>query len=204
MVDYAQEQARRRQLSNVTFAVMNALEPLDEAGGPFDLVNIRTAVGYVLRTQWPSFLQHCLDILRPGGILRLTETEAGGLTNSPAYTQMYSWITQVLQRKGYGFSHDGNHMGMLPMQGLLLQERGCVNIGSRAHMLDYSAGTALHASQYQNFQLSFSAMKPLCIGEGLATEEVYDQTCQRTFEEVQWPHFRGLWSVLTVWGEKPT
>ncbi len=203
VVAYAEVQARRRQLNNVTFRVMNALEPLDEAGGPFDLVNIRTATGYVLRTQWSPFLQRCLDVLRPEGILRLTEAESVGLTNSPACEQMYSWMARTLQRKGYGFSPDGSHMGMLPTLGLLLQESGCVNIGSKPHMLDFSAGTALHAGQYQNFQSMVSLMKPLCIGEGLVTEEAFDQTSQQVFEEMQWPHFRGLWSLLTVWGEKP-
>src|SRR5262249_49534182 len=159
MVAYAKAEARRRQLSNVTFVVMNALEPLDEAGGPFDLVNIRTAVGYVLRAQWASFLQGCLGVLRPGGILRLTEVELVGLTNSPACEQMWSWTAQMLHRKGYGFSHDGSHIGMLPVQGLLLQESGCVNISSQPHMQDLSAGTASHADQYQSYQITFSLAK---------------------------------------------
>lgn len=204
MVAYAQEQARRRHLSNATFVVMNALEPLDEAGGPFDLVNIRAAVAYVPRAQWASFLQHCVDILRPGGILRLTETEVVGLTNSLACEQINSWAAQVFQRKGYGFSPDGSHLGIMPMQGLLLQECGCVNIGSKPHMLDFSSGTALHESQYQHYQVAYSLLKPLCIGEGLVTEELFDKMYQEMFEEMRWTHFRGLWSLLTVWGEKRT
>lgn len=31
-----------------------------------------------------------------------------------------------------------------------------------------------------------------------------DKMYQQMFAEMRWPHFRGLWSLLTVWGEKQT
>src|SRR5215472_4079356 len=71
MITYAQAQASAQRLSNVTFTVMNALEPLKFAEGTFDLVNARFAAGYILRAQWPTFLQGCFRVLRPGGTLRL-------------------------------------------------------------------------------------------------------------------------------------
>src|SRR5215472_7892451 len=51
MITYAQAQASAQRLSNVNFAVMNALQPLDFETGTFDLVNVRAAVGYVPREQ---------------------------------------------------------------------------------------------------------------------------------------------------------
>ena len=48
MITYAQAQATAQRLTNVTFAVMNALEPLNFAEETFDLVNVRFAIGFVI------------------------------------------------------------------------------------------------------------------------------------------------------------
>ena len=201
MIAYAQAQASAQRLSNVTFVVMDALQPLDFSEGTFDLVNVRFASGYVLRAHWATFLQRCVQVLRPGGILRLTEPELAGLTNSPACEQMNAWVTQMVHRKGYGFSHDGSHFGVLPMLGLLLQEAGCTNIQTKPHMLDFSTGTALHKSQYQNYMVWYALLKPELIRMGITTEEGFDQTYNSMLEEMQLPRFRALWSMLTVWGK---
>ena len=204
MITYAQARAKAQLLSNVTFLVMSALQPLNFAAETFDLVNVRAASGFVLGAQWPIFLQHCFRVLRPGGILRLTEGEVVGLSNSSACEKMASWATLLLYRKGYGFSHDGSHYGVFPMMGLLLQDAGCVNIQIKPHMLDYSIGTALYESQYQNYMAWPMLLKSAFIRDGIATEEIFDQTYNQMLEEMQQPRFRGLWSMFTVWGEKPT
>jgi hypothetical protein len=115
---------------------------------------------------------------------------------------MMSWTTKRLHAKKYGFSDDGSHIGILPMMGLLLQEAGCVNIQFKPHILDFSTGTALHESQYQNYMVWPMLVKKAYINEGIATEEDFDQTYQQMLEELQFPYFRGLNSLLTVWGEK--
>src|SRR5215472_2285744 len=153
VVDYNRAQAMVQRLDNVAFKVMDALQPLQFEIGTFDLVNVRFATAFVPRGQWTPFLQNCLHVLRPAGILRVTEGEIAGLTNSPACEQMHSWVAHVLHAKGYGFSHDGSHIGTLPMLGLLLREAGCVNREFMPHMLDFSTGTALYDSQYQNYMV---------------------------------------------------
>jgi SAM-dependent methyltransferase len=200
MITYAQASAQR--LSNVHFAVMNALQPLNFETATFDLVNVRAAVGYVLREQWPVFLEHCLHVLRPGGILRLTEGEMTGLTNSLACEKISSWLTHMLHVRGYGFSPDGSHLGIIPMEGLLLQDAGCVNIHFKSHRIDFSRGAALYESQYQNYMVMFASAKPALIHLGITTEEEFDHTYKAMLEEMQHPRFRGLGSLLTVWGGK--
>lgn len=90
------------------------------------------------------------------------------------------------------------------MMGLLLQDAGCVNIRFKPHMLDYSTGTPLYDSQYQNYMAWPMLLKSVFIRDGITTEESFDQTYKMMLEELQPPYFRGLWSMLTVWGEKPT
>src|SRR5262249_35088814 len=102
----------------------------------------------------------------------------------------------------YGFSPDGSHYGTIPMLGLLLQDAECMNIGFMPHMLDYSTGTAFHDSQYQNYKVWPVLLKPAFISQGITTEEEFEQTYKVMLEEMQMPRFRGLWSMLTVWGQK--
>src|SRR6266699_2543618 len=49
-------------------------------GGWFDLVNARTIAGFMRTSDWPALVQECVRILRPGGILRFTETDLWGKT----------------------------------------------------------------------------------------------------------------------------
>jgi SAM-dependent methyltransferase len=202
IITYAQAQAAAQRLNNASFSIMDALQPLNFASGTFDLVNVRAAVGFIPRTQWMMFLLHCLRVLRPGGILRITEGEIVDLTNSEAVEKMHAWAAQVLRVKGYGFSLDGSHLGITPILGDLMGEVGCQNIQSKSHLLDFSTGTSLHDSQYQNYMVWPLLMKSALISTLSITEEEFDQTYQQMLEEMQSPQFRGLWSLLTVFGEK--
>jgi SAM-dependent methyltransferase len=202
MITYAQAQATAQRLNNVSFLVMNALRPFDFTEGTFDLVNVRAAASFVPRVQWPTFLQNCCQVLRLGGILRVSEAETIGLSNSVTCEKALSWIAARMHKRGYGFSPDGSHMGILPMLGLLLQEAGCVNVQFKPHMLDYSPGAALNEGSYQNYMVLFALAKSAFIHEGITTEEEFEQISKQFLEDMQQPYFRGLCSMLTVWGEK--
>ncbi len=54
MISYATELARAARLDNVSFRVMNAIEPLDFPDAYFDLVNARFMVGFLPTTLWPA------------------------------------------------------------------------------------------------------------------------------------------------------
>jgi len=82
MIEYAQTQAKVQGLSNAHFRVMNALKSLDFSDSSFDLINMRLAVGFMLPEVWPQFLKECYRILKPGGIIRLTDAE-WGFVNKP-------------------------------------------------------------------------------------------------------------------------
>src|SRR5712692_7787422 len=81
MIQYARSQAFTQRLNNVEFTVMNALEPLPFDDNSFDLVNARFIVGFVARNAWLLLLKECLRILRPGGLIRLTEGDLGTSTS---------------------------------------------------------------------------------------------------------------------------
>ena len=66
-----------QQRENVSFQVMNILQPLGFPESSFDLINARLISGFMLRDKWPMFFRECLRVLKLGGILRVTEVEAG-------------------------------------------------------------------------------------------------------------------------------
>ena len=88
------------------------------------------------------------------------------------------------------------------MLGLLLQEVGCVHISSMPHILDFSSGTPLHESQHQNYMIWPLMLKTSLLTTLPITGEEFDQTYQQMLSEIQMSQFRGLWSLLTVWGVK--
>src|SRR5579862_7485306 len=76
IIAYAQAQAATHQVADqITFQVMDALRILDFADASFDLVNMRFAMSFLRTWDWPKVLRELLRVLKPGGILRLTEEE---------------------------------------------------------------------------------------------------------------------------------
>src|SRR5579875_78129 len=88
-VAYANAQARARGLSNIHFAVMDVTQPLAFSDASFDLINARFLAGFMRPQDWPRLLTECRRLLKPGGLLRLTESE-WGLTTSPATQRYYA------------------------------------------------------------------------------------------------------------------
>src|SRR5437763_8831993 len=75
MVEYARYQAYIQGLNNVSFRVMNALEPLDFRDSTFDMVNARFISGFMPPVVWSRFMLACLWIFRLGGVVRLSLLE---------------------------------------------------------------------------------------------------------------------------------
>ncbi len=73
MVDYANTRARTQLLSNVSFGVMDITRTFEVPDQSFDLVNARFLAAVLKREAWLPFLSECHRVLRPGGLLRLTE-----------------------------------------------------------------------------------------------------------------------------------
>lgn len=200
-INYARAHAHVRKLNNAHFQVMDALKPLDFPDGSFDMVNMRTVAGFVLPHLWPQFLAECKRVLRPGGILRTTESEFGG-TNALAYGTLLNMFSQALQRLGRSFSPTGHYIGILPELRTLLQNAGLQNIQSKAHVIDFSFGMKAHEGMYQDIRLLFQLSQPLLLKTKVTTPEEFATLYDQAIEELQSDNFHGLMFLLTIWGEK--
>jgi len=112
MIDYARALASVRRLSNVYFQVMDATQPLQFPESSFDMVNARTIIGFLLKEQWPSLIQECIRITRPGGVIRLSECDEVARTNSEAFEQMNRLVMRAFSLTGRSLSSDGENLGI--------------------------------------------------------------------------------------------
>ena len=202
MVAYAQAQAEAQQRQNVRFRVMNILQPLDFEPGSFDLVNARMISSFMMRDRWPVLLRECLRILKPGGILRLTEPEMG-LTNKLYSEKIWMVLFEAERRLGLNFSPNGSHQGIIYMLPYLLQQAGLEVKGQMSHVLDFSFGTEAHESFYRDFATAFPLLEPVVVKTQMATAEEWQELYHNALAEMHEEDFRSVLHLLTVWGRRP-
>ncbi len=202
MVEYARAQASSRGFSNASYIVMNALEPLDFPDSSFDLVNARL-FGFIPTAAWPNLMREYMRIIRPRGVIRLTEFEGLGISNSLALEKLINIFARALKVAGQNFSPDGQRIGIVPMLGGFLRDVGCQNIQQKAHVIDYSTGTEFHEGFRQDWMIAFKLARPAFIGAGVTTEADFDQLYQQMLLDMLSDEFRAIMFLLTAWGEKP-
>lgn len=201
-VEYANASARLRGLTNVQFRVMDINKPLAFPDDSFDLVNGRGLFTSVPRDGWPDLLAECRRVLRPGGVMRLTES-GGELCNSEALERLCTIALQAMLRSGRSFSPTGVNTGILQMFGPFLRRAGFQDIKFKAHVYDHSFGTPGHRGIYENFRILFKLVQPFWIAQGVTTQEEIDPLYEQAMNDMQSEDFCGLSLGLTVWGIKP-
>lgn len=202
MIRYANASARVRGFDNAHFYVMNALEPLDFPDDSFDLVNARSLLGFMTPTAWSALIEECKRILRPGGVLRLTEFDKG-IYNSAACGQYWETFARALYITGRSFSPDGRQFAVIPQLGRLMRDAGFQGVQNRAHAMDHSSGTDAYGIWYQLYKITCKLLEPFLVASGATTSEEFERMYQQMLVEIQSEQFCGMELFLTVWGEKP-
>jgi SAM-dependent methyltransferase len=202
MMHYAQAHAQAQRLDNASFQVIDIINPLAFPDAAFDFISARLLSSFMPTDAWPSFVQECVRITRPGGIIQLTEGE-WEFTNSAACERIADMLTRAMWKDGKSFSPDGKRFGATLMITQFLKESGLINIQRRAYALDYSFGTEAYETSYQNLMMTYSLLSPFLVKMGVTTKEEYDQLCDQASVEMQKSTFRGLWFLLSICGTKP-
>lgn len=203
LVDYANTQAWTQQLNNITFKVMDIRQPLDFADQSFDLINARLLMAVLHRDMWFPLIEECARLLKPGGTLRLTETDGLGISLSPAYQKLGELGVRFLHQAGFGFSPTGRMLGITPALPWLLRKAGLVEIGSTAHALRFSRYDDTYTDMLANIRISTLQSRPLVTKSGMITEEEFDALYLQMETEVLSNDFSAIIPFLTAWGHKP-
>lgn len=201
MIKYAQAFARARGLTNAHFRVMNILEPLDFASQSFDMVNARLLEAVMTPATWPALLQEMVRVCRPGGTLRLTETE-GPITTSPAFETLNRIGLHTAHQQKRCFAPDERNIGITAVLGRLLLQAGCRHIQKKAHVFDLSAEAENREGWFQNWTSVYRLARPFFLKMGQLTEDEFQELHQQMTSEMLANDFGGVFYGLTVWGER--
>lgn len=210
MIEYARMQARLQQLENARFEVIDAKSPLPFEDASFDLVNARTIAGFMLTSVWPALVGECVRILRPGGILRLTETDTWGVSNKPAFEMLMAYSYKAAWLTGHCFDSSGRTFGITPMLERLMKLARLQDIKSVAHAVNFSNGSPSHQAMYANFRVFFKLNQSYEIrareafpDAGIPDHAELDQLYEQMLVEMLQDDFVGIFYLLTAWGQKP-
>jgi ubiquinone/menaquinone biosynthesis C-methylase UbiE len=201
MVEYASARAEEQQVSDrVQFRVMDALRMLEFPTDYFDLVNQRTGASYLRTWDWPKLLQEFQRVTRPGGMIRVTESDAIIESSSPALTHLNQLFLQAFYQAGHLFTPDNK--GLTGELARLLYQYGFQNVQTRSHTLHYRAGTAEEQYFSEDMRLVYRTVVPFLRKWGQVPDD-YETIYQQALSELQQPDFVATWSLLTAWGNKP-
>jgi hypothetical protein len=107
-----------------------------------------------------------------------------------------------LYAAGQGFSPLGSGSGITPLLTRFLVEADFDLLQERGYALNYSAGTSVHQSCYENARLAFELMQPFLIKWGTTTLEEVQQIYQQMLLEMLSPEFCALHYYYQVIGRK--
>jgi ubiquinone/menaquinone biosynthesis C-methylase UbiE len=140
MIAYANALARTQQRTNASFEVMDITQPLTFAEKAFDAINARFLAGVLRgRPQWETLLAECVRLLRPGGMIRLVESDGLVVTTSKSLARLQNQLTRSMHARGYGFSSDeGLTLGITPVLPHLLRDAGFEQIHLTPFVFDGS------------------------------------------------------------------
>ena len=200
VIKYVRTQAEIHQVhERIKFYVMDALDTLEFPAASFDLVNLRFGLSFVRTWDWPKMLNELLRIIRPGGVVRLTDTEITSWSNSPALTQLLKMLQSALFRAGHLFTEES--AGLTSHLARLLDQRGCQQVQTKACVIEYRAGTPEGEAYCEDLKLLFQTVQPFIQKWGSATQD-YEAIYRQALKEMYQPDFRRVGNLLTAWGSK--
>lgn len=201
MLMYARARAETEHLADrVQFRQMDVLRPLNFPENSFDLVNQRLGDSYLRVWDWRNLLMEYYRVTRPGGIIRITESDSLEST-SPALMQIIAFFIQAFYRAGHLFFTDKNGSGS-KLAALLQQCAGVSEVRTERHALEHRAGTEQGQRFIEDIIATSQVIVPF-LQKWIALPENYDQLCLHAQREMAQPDFVATWHVVTAWGVKP-
>ena len=200
MIEYARAQVEAEQVSDrVEFRVMDALSVLEFPTDSFDLVNMRFGQSYLRKWDWPNVLSEFQRVTRPGGVIRVTESDAHLDMNSPALMHLGEISFEALYNAGHSFAENGV---INDLKRLLKQYTGISEVHTQVHKLEYRAGTVAGQHYYEDVKHMYRTLLPF-MSKWTRVPDDYEQIYQQALVEIQQPGFVANWTLLTAWGTVP-
>lgn len=202
MIAYAQAQAQvQEQQDHVMFLTGNILKPLDFPERTFDFINARLLQGVLLVSQWVPLVKECHRLLKPGGIMRMTELSTIATAGCPHTHHLNELLATAFWRAKKTFSE--KEYAVTPMLGYFLEQAEFQVIQKKSDIIDVSASSAIYPFWIQGLYPTLQLIKPFIrTYNPTLTEEELDDLCEASYQEQCAPDFRSHWYFTSVIGEK--
>jgi ubiquinone/menaquinone biosynthesis C-methylase UbiE len=203
MIAYANAQAEAKDLSKVSFRVMDITDtPLDFEDASFDLINGRFLLSFMMREQWPVLLAECVRLLRPGGVLRISEQESG-YTNSPAYQNYIDVWGEAWRKADHAFALTKAYIGVTVVMKQMMLEAGLENPQHRPISIDLSTGQSVHRPLLENLAEAIKLASPFLVKLNVITQKKINLLHDEMEGLIGKEGFSAYWLLQTVWASKP-
>lgn len=202
MIAYANAQAEA-DASPVSFRVMDITEsPLDFEDASFDLINGRFLLSFMRREQWPILLSECFRLLRPGGVLRISEQESG-YTNSLPYQNYIDTWGEAWRKAGHAFALTKAYIGVTVVMKQMMVEAGLGNPQHRPISIDLSTGQPAHRPLLENLAEAIKLASPFLLKLNVITQKKINTLHDEMEGLIGKEGFSAYWLLQTVWSSKP-
>lgn len=203
MVEYACTQAQEAQVADrVEFRVMDALQAIEFPDNSFDLVNLRLALSYVRKFEWRKIIEEMVQVVCPGGIVRIVETNYSIQSSSVALTRLQEMIVCAFYQSMHLFEPEPDGLIRHLPDLLAMHGYGCEQIQTKVYTFNVHAGTPEGQAYYEDMRLAMQTVRPFLQKCGCLSPD-YDAVYKQACEEMQQPDFYASWDMVTVWGKKP-
>jgi ubiquinone/menaquinone biosynthesis C-methylase UbiE len=198
MLEYARSQAEAEQVSDrVEFHTMDALRMLEFPTGYFDLVNQRFGGSYLRTWDWLKLLQEYQRVVRPGGVVRLTEGELAAESTSAALSRLSNLSRQAFHQAGHLFTPTSD--GVTRELTHLLRQHGLQQVQARAYELEWRADTPEGQRLFEDLKVGTRIIKPF-LRKWMRVPDDYEDLCQQMCNDMEQPDFVITGRILTAWG----
>jgi SAM-dependent methyltransferase len=202
MLNFARTQAHLAG-AQIDFVEADALRPFNFPDASFDLIHMRMAIGFIHRNAWQSLLAECKRVLRPSGLIVLTEVEDSA-TNDYLFDQYGQMMYRAFHVAGHTFaeSPEQSHMCLSIALKKLLLNAGFTNVSHVAHDIDFSYGELAHMPVLENIATAYENAKPFFVKYGGATSEDVDAASKHAMALIKRTDFLGMWHFISAIGYK--
>jgi ubiquinone/menaquinone biosynthesis C-methylase UbiE len=202
MIAYARRISQQQAMGNTAYLTIPSFaEPLPCAEASFDLMNMQFIATFLKKDDWPHLLSACWRLLRPGGLLRLTEFGVGQV-KSPAHEELNQLFLHAMHLADRCFLLSDRHPDLPGEIESLLYTANFHSCFGVTHTVNYSYGAPLHEEWKRDYLILSREAQPLIVQMGLATQRQIDALHQQQCYEMNMPTFQAILPVLTVWGKK--
>ncbi len=200
MLDIGRAEAEKQQVQDrVEFRVMDALSLFELSEDVFDLTNMRFATSFLRSWEWSQVVRELQRVTRPGGIIRLTESDLPNQSSSPALLSLFDLLAQAYNHAGKYFRPQAH--GMADELAGLLEQQGIQNVQTRIYQPEARSGTVNGQLFFEDMKYLFRTNVPF-LRKWTSVPDDYEALYEQMLAEMQQPDFVVVNQTITAWGSK--